>query len=97
LEAIKDRAERSGDKDEKTRLECERLRVMIEREKIELDTAAGKLVCMADVVSEWKGVASSFRAIVDSWAQHNGAKYPDMKTEIEIMAKDLRQRIASLK
>lgn len=78
------RAETSGDKDEKLRLECDRLRISIQREgeklkqeKVETRRVSGLLHDVAECEAVWSRVGATLRGCIDSWQQHQTAKFPD--------------------
>ena len=84
------RAEAGGDGQEKTRLQCEKLRVSIKHEeeklkqaKIDTKEKAGKLHDVADCMAERDRDGSVLRGAVDSWQAHNVAKMPDAKELID--------------
>jgi len=85
----------SGDRAEKTKLECERLRVVIKREKESLKVAeletqerAGKLADVAELERKYRLKAETLRALVDGWSAHNSAKHPEHADIIESLASD---------
>lgn len=89
-EREQERAERTGDKQEKTRLECERLRVSIKREeerleqeKIETSRQKGLLHSVADCEKLWHRAGATLRARVDSWKDHQTAKHPQHRELID--------------
>jgi len=95
-----ERAEKAGDREEKTRLECERLRVVIDREKetlkqaqIETKRQSHKLVERAEVDREASRVGSMIRGRIDAFRQHQTAKHPNLKADIDRFCDDMMEDI----
>ena len=85
-----ERAESAGGKEEKLRLECEKLQVLIDKEKenltqAKLETAKqqGKLHSVADCEKLWHRAGATLRARVDSWKDHQTAKHPQHRELID--------------
>ena len=103
-EAKAARLEASGDREEKTRLECERLRVVIERERelltqacIETKRLESKLHDVADCNAEWIQAGVLLRGTVESWRNHETAKHPDQKKPIDGLASRMLAAIRNTK
>jgi len=87
---VEEAAAGAGDKAEETQLKCERLRVVIERErenleqaKIETKRQQGKLHSVSECDADRHRAASTLRARVDSWQQHQIAKHPSQREFID--------------
>ena len=83
-------------KQEKIRLECKRLEVIIKKEretlkqaKLETDEKAKKLVDVAEITRYYTQLAQRFRARVEDWRMFNVAKYPPQADLIDALANDL--------
>ena len=83
-EALDLRAKHTGDKGVKTRLECERLRVVIDRErealkqaKLDTERTEGRLVERAAVLADDHRRHQSVRGALESFRQHETAKHPE--------------------
>jgi len=94
------RTEQTGDKDEKVRLECERLRVVIQREqetlaqaKIETKRQSKKLVERADVEREMAKIGQTVRGRIDAFRQHQTAKHTQLKDAVDLFCDDMREEI----
>ena len=88
--SVAERAAGAGDKAELTMLQCDKLRVLIQKEEenlkqaqIETAKQQGKLHAVSTCEAEWDRAGSVLRGAVDSWQAHNVAKSPDMKVEID--------------
>jgi len=99
-ERVQKKAELTGDREEKTRLECERLRVVIDREKetlkqaqIETKRQSHKLVERAEVDREASRVGSMIRGRIDAFRQHQTAKHPNLKADIDRFCDDMMEDI----
>ena len=97
---VLEREEKSGDKDEKIRLECERLRVVINREKetlkqAELETKrqSKKLVERIDIEREAARIGQTIRGRIDAMRQHETAKHPQLKDAVDAFCTDLMEEI----
>ena len=93
-----------GNKEEKTRLECERLRwdirVIQERFKqadIETQRMQDKLHSVADCNTEWDRAGASLRATVDSWQQHETAKHPKDRARIDSLCASFLARLEGVR
>jgi len=91
MESIKDRMEKSGDRDEKTRLECVRLRVLIDIEGVELKRqeltykkAKGELIDKSDMVIVLSKMGADFRQMVEAFRQSESAKCRSAKDKKKI-------------
>ena len=87
------RAAAAGDKQEKVRLECERLRVVVLREQellkqaeIETSRQQKELIKRSDAVTRLQSLSATCRGIVESWRQHEVVKNPSAKAQIEALA-----------
>ena len=85
-----ERAEATGDKAEKTRLECERLRVSIKREeenlkqaKLETARQSKKLHDVAECDVAKSRDAAALRGVIEAWLGHNTAKRPELREILE--------------
>ena len=94
--SVAERAAGSGDKAELTMLQCDKLRVLIQKEEenlkqaqIETAKLQGKLHDVAACEAERNRDASVLRGVVDSWQAHNVAKMPDSKELIDGLAVSL--------
>ena len=94
----------SGDREEKTRLECARLRVVIERErellaqtKLETAKRSGLLHSVAECEREWDRVGAELRAAVDSWQQHATAKQPKARALIDGLVNGFLARLEAVR
>ena len=94
----------AGDREEKTRLECERLRVVIEREReilaqacIETKRLNHELHAVADCESEWVRAGALLRGTVESWRNHETAKAPRQKKYIDGLASRILAAIRNTK
>lgn len=88
-----ERAAATRDKQEKTRLECERLRVVVEHEKerleqtrIETRRLRRKLVQRDEVEKDDQRRAALVRGAVESWRAHETAKNPGHRALVEGLA-----------
>ena len=77
-----EKAEKAGDRAEKTRLECERLRVVIQTERQKLKLAEydvsqkrGELVAMAEVLDQWSENNRHVMAGIEAARRAMTAKY----------------------
>ena len=94
----------AGDRDEKTRLECERLRVVIEREReilaqscIETKRLNHELHDVAACDAEWIRAGALLRGTVESWRNHETAKAPKHKAYIDGLASRMLAAIRNTK
>lgn len=55
--------------------------------------AESQLVKASDVRNEWSRIASGLRNAVDSWEQHNGAKFPHLLNEISLLSVEFLERV----
>ena len=97
------RTEATGDKDEKIRLECERLRVVIKREqetleqaKIETKRQSKKLVERATVEKELTRIGLLIKGRINAMRQHQTAKHPQLKDAVDLFCDDLLVEIVEV-
>lgn len=81
MEATKSQMDKSGDRDEKTRLECCRLRVLIDIEEVELSKAEldlkkarGELLEKADVIASLAKTGTELRGVIESFRRRETAR-----------------------
>jgi hypothetical protein len=97
------RTEQTGDKDEKVRLECERLRVVIKREqetleqaKIETKRQSKKLVERSEVEKELTRIGLLIKGRINAHRQHQTAKHPQLKDAVDLFCDDLLGEIVEV-
>ena len=97
------RTEATGDKDEKIRLECERLRVVIKREqetleqaKIETKRQSKKLVERAVVEKELARIGLLIKGRINAMRQHQTAKHPQLKEAVDLFCDDMMEEIRAV-
>lgn len=83
------KSESTDNKEEKLLLECERLRVVIEREreiteqaKLETARQRGKMVLVADQDRKFQAIADNVRSKLESLRSHSTAKRPELVEHI---------------
>ena len=87
-------------KAKKLRLDCERLKVVIAREKERLTQAKietlrqkGEVVARRSVVESSRAVCRVLRDNIESFRKHHIAKYPKHKTLIDALCDNLRKGV----
>ena len=99
-----ERAEAAGDKDEKTRLECERLRVVIKRlneeakqARLETQRQERKLHNVEECEREWVRAGQVLSSAAESFRQHETAKRPELKDLIDGLCDMFLQHVRAMR
>ena len=97
------RTEQTGDKEEKVRLECERLRVVIQREqetlaqaKIETKRQSKKLVERSEVEKDLTRIGLLIKGRINAMRQHETAKHPQLKKSVDVFCDDMMAEIVEV-
>jgi hypothetical protein len=92
-----------GNKDTKTGLECDRLKIVIKREKEmleqqQMETARLKreLVARSEIMQDDIMRASKMRGCIEAWRQHEGAKTPALSAAVDHLVETLLEQLRGL-